>query len=61
MKPRIEPTRKERLADKLDRLRDPLVPANGTVKKRPKRTLDDLARWDYSGGRDEEVRNDDRE
>ena len=49
-------TRAERLEDlleaKLDRLRDPLVPLRGVVKKpRQPRTPDDLPRWDYSTDR----------
>lgn len=51
MKRRLELTREERLEAKLDRLRDPLVPARGPVKKRPKRTPDDQPRWDYSPDR----------
>ena len=53
MRKREKPmTRAERLEDlleaKLDRLRDPLVPSRGVVKKRPMRTPDDLPRWDYT-------------
>ena len=48
MKPRIETTREERLQDKLDRLRDPLVPVSNPKKPRVKRTADDEPRWDYS-------------
>lgn len=51
---RIEPTREERLADKLDRLREPLVPER-VVKARPKRTPDDLPRWDYTHEADRAV------
>lgn len=53
MRKRIELTPEERLEAKLDRLRDPLVPSKGPVKKRPMRTPDDLPRWDYSRDVDE--------
>ena len=54
MKKRIEPTRKERLADKLERLREPLVPER-VVKAREMRTPDDLPRWDYTHEADRTV------